>query len=309
MALDVAGLAETVQVTGESPLIDVKQNASFASIQKDTIDRIPKGRDFTSIVAVAPGTNAESYAGGIQIDGVERLGEQVHRGRHGHDEHAQRHVGQDRAGRLHPGSPGEVVRVQRRVRRRDRRRHQRHQQVGHQRDPRQRRHVLHRPAVARRDPAVLAHQSVDGRGGNFPGDLEEVYGRDNDSWNNWNPVFDIGGPVMRGQAVVLRRALAEPERLRADRQVHVPRIPSGPRRPSTGSTGSGTSTGTPTTQLGSNLRVKVSGVNQWNTTAAVGAGLPVRGLDVHGVDGQPGGAERPVDQRRRGPAPPTTATS
>jgi len=70
MVMDVAGLAETVQVTGESPLIDVKQNASFASIQKETLDRIPKGRDFTSVVSVAPGTNSESLAGGIQIDGA-----------------------------------------------------------------------------------------------------------------------------------------------------------------------------------------------------------------------------------------------
>ena len=50
MAMDVAGVSN-VQVTGESPLIDVKQNASFASIQDRTIDRIPKGRDFTSVVA------------------------------------------------------------------------------------------------------------------------------------------------------------------------------------------------------------------------------------------------------------------
>ena len=48
LTLGVATVQETVQVTGESPLIDVKQNASFATMQKDVIDRIPKGRDFTS---------------------------------------------------------------------------------------------------------------------------------------------------------------------------------------------------------------------------------------------------------------------
>ena len=69
-ALAIAGVTEAVQVTGESPLIDVKQNAASASIQKDVIDLIPKGRDFTSVVTTAPGTNNESRGGGIMIDGA-----------------------------------------------------------------------------------------------------------------------------------------------------------------------------------------------------------------------------------------------
>jgi hypothetical protein len=69
LTLSVAGVAETVQVTGESPLIDVKQNAAFANIQKDIIDRLPKGRDYTDVVKLAPGAQDESRAGGIQIDG------------------------------------------------------------------------------------------------------------------------------------------------------------------------------------------------------------------------------------------------
>ena len=52
-------MSETVQVTGESPLIDVKQNASFANIQQDVIDRIPKGRNFTDVVSLAPGANKD----------------------------------------------------------------------------------------------------------------------------------------------------------------------------------------------------------------------------------------------------------
>ncbi len=70
LSMKLAGLAETVHVTAASPLIDVKQNASFASIQQDLIERIPKGRDFTSVVSTAPGTNNEAYAGGIQVDGA-----------------------------------------------------------------------------------------------------------------------------------------------------------------------------------------------------------------------------------------------
>jgi hypothetical protein len=69
LAMSVGGVAETVQITAESPLIDVKQNAAAATISKDAIDRIPKGRDWTSVIATAPGANNESRAGGLQIDG------------------------------------------------------------------------------------------------------------------------------------------------------------------------------------------------------------------------------------------------
>src|SRR5947208_1310588 len=40
VTLQVASLAETVLVTGESPVIDVKQNAATASITKEIIDLI-----------------------------------------------------------------------------------------------------------------------------------------------------------------------------------------------------------------------------------------------------------------------------
>lgn len=70
LTLSLAGVAETVQVTGTAPLIDTKQNASFATIQKDVIDKIPKARDFTSVVTTASGANNESRNAGIQIDGA-----------------------------------------------------------------------------------------------------------------------------------------------------------------------------------------------------------------------------------------------
>ena len=51
-SLALAGVSEAIEVTGESPLIDVKQSAAYANIQKELIDRIPKGRDFTSVVTL-----------------------------------------------------------------------------------------------------------------------------------------------------------------------------------------------------------------------------------------------------------------
>jgi hypothetical protein len=70
LTLAVAGLSETVNVSGDSPLIDVKQNATYSTVQSEQIDRIPKGRDFTNVLAAAPGANDERRAGGISIDGA-----------------------------------------------------------------------------------------------------------------------------------------------------------------------------------------------------------------------------------------------
>jgi outer membrane receptor protein involved in Fe transport len=70
VTLTPAGVAEQIHVVAESPLIDVKQNAAFANIHKEFIDKIPRGRDFTSVVTTAPGANAEFKAGGISIDGA-----------------------------------------------------------------------------------------------------------------------------------------------------------------------------------------------------------------------------------------------
>jgi len=69
LTLAVGGVTETVQVTGESPLIDVKQSATFTTVSEATIDRIPKGRDFASVVSTAAGAQNESRQGGIQVDG------------------------------------------------------------------------------------------------------------------------------------------------------------------------------------------------------------------------------------------------
>jgi len=70
LTLAVGGVAENVQVKGETPLIDVKQNAAGADIQSAVIDRIPKGRDFTAIATSAPGIDNEQRNNGIQIDGA-----------------------------------------------------------------------------------------------------------------------------------------------------------------------------------------------------------------------------------------------
>ena len=67
--MPVASVSEEISVTAESPIIDVKQNAATLSLQSEIIDRIPKGRNFTSVLNSAPGTNVEAKAG-ISIDGA-----------------------------------------------------------------------------------------------------------------------------------------------------------------------------------------------------------------------------------------------
>ena len=65
-------MAETVQVVAESPLIAITQSARATNLRGDDIEKMPKGRDFSSLVAQAPGANVEDQkfgTGNISIDG------------------------------------------------------------------------------------------------------------------------------------------------------------------------------------------------------------------------------------------------
>ncbi|MGH9370722.1 MAG: carboxypeptidase regulatory-like domain-containing protein, partial [Vicinamibacterales bacterium] len=68
--LAVAGLAETVQVTSETPLVDVRQSSRQTNIRAEQVELLPKGRDFTTLVTQAPGANSEAKLGGLSIDGA-----------------------------------------------------------------------------------------------------------------------------------------------------------------------------------------------------------------------------------------------
>ena len=70
LALGLAGVSESVQVTAEAPLVDVKQAARQTSIRADQVELVPHNRDFTSLVTQAPGANNEAKSGGIMIDGA-----------------------------------------------------------------------------------------------------------------------------------------------------------------------------------------------------------------------------------------------
>ncbi len=70
MALAISGVAETVQVTSESPIVDVKQNSVTATISKDIIALLPTGRNFLDAITGVAGTGQESRGGGLMIDGA-----------------------------------------------------------------------------------------------------------------------------------------------------------------------------------------------------------------------------------------------
>jgi hypothetical protein len=70
VAMNIASVTETVQVLSESPTIDVKGATAASTLRADDISRIPKGRDFQSLVTLAAGANQEARSGGISIDGA-----------------------------------------------------------------------------------------------------------------------------------------------------------------------------------------------------------------------------------------------
>ena len=70
LALSVGNMAETVQVTAESPILDTKQSARGTSIRSEQLELVPHGRDFSTLVTQAPGANNEAKLGGISIDGA-----------------------------------------------------------------------------------------------------------------------------------------------------------------------------------------------------------------------------------------------
>lgn len=70
LTLRPAAVRESIVVTAEAPVVDVTQSSTATSISDEQLTLIPKGRDFTSVVAQAAGAADESFLGGISIDGA-----------------------------------------------------------------------------------------------------------------------------------------------------------------------------------------------------------------------------------------------
>ena len=70
LALAVATLTESVQVTAESPVIDVKQNSAVATINAEVIERHPEGARLHRSDSRPRPARSQERKSGIQIDGA-----------------------------------------------------------------------------------------------------------------------------------------------------------------------------------------------------------------------------------------------
>jgi hypothetical protein len=71
VTLSQAAIEEEVTVVGESPVVDIKKSSTAVNIGKEMFDKLPRGRDFTSVVSVTTGgVNDEPLLGGTSMDGA-----------------------------------------------------------------------------------------------------------------------------------------------------------------------------------------------------------------------------------------------
>src|SRR5207237_3958864 len=63
--LKVGALAETITVTGETPIVDVQSAKSQSTMNRDIIAAIPTSRNATGIMALIPGMATNGDNGGI----------------------------------------------------------------------------------------------------------------------------------------------------------------------------------------------------------------------------------------------------
>ena len=68
--LEVGKVTESVVVTAEAVLVDTTSSSSAINVDKSFFDLIPKGRSFYDLINIAPGARNEGKAGGFQVDGA-----------------------------------------------------------------------------------------------------------------------------------------------------------------------------------------------------------------------------------------------
>jgi Carboxypeptidase regulatory-like domain/TonB-dependent Receptor Plug Domain len=68
--LEVGQMSESVVVSAEAVLVDTQSSSSAITIDKSFFDLLPKGRSFYDLIQIAPGARNETKTGGIQVDGA-----------------------------------------------------------------------------------------------------------------------------------------------------------------------------------------------------------------------------------------------
>lgn len=70
-ALDVAGTTVDVEVVADSNVqVDITDTKIDTNITKETINNLPKGTQFSSLLKIAPNVRPEALSGGFQVDGA-----------------------------------------------------------------------------------------------------------------------------------------------------------------------------------------------------------------------------------------------
>ncbi len=59
--LDIAGVEETITITGESPVVDVKSTTTGTNFSEELLEDIPNARDIWASMAQAPGFQMTGY--------------------------------------------------------------------------------------------------------------------------------------------------------------------------------------------------------------------------------------------------------
>lgn len=68
--MEVGAVTETVNVSGQALMVDTRSSTSAVNVSSEFLDRLPKGRGFDSLIALAPGARNEPRGGGFQLDGA-----------------------------------------------------------------------------------------------------------------------------------------------------------------------------------------------------------------------------------------------
>src|SRR5690349_3040439 len=68
--MKVGGARQAVEVSAEGVVVDTSQSTVAANVASGTFDRLPKGLNFDSLIALAPGARYEAKGGGYQVDGA-----------------------------------------------------------------------------------------------------------------------------------------------------------------------------------------------------------------------------------------------
>jgi hypothetical protein len=68
--LEVGAVAATVEVQATPEIVDTTSSKAAVNLTADVIDNLPKGRSFTSMIALAPGARSEPLQAGFQLDGA-----------------------------------------------------------------------------------------------------------------------------------------------------------------------------------------------------------------------------------------------